>query len=107
MAKPLSRSTALALGGAFCALLWSGAASADPMGSIVGTVTALTGSYVNVNANHQIVHFTLPSPFFAVYNADKSRADITDISIGSTVRVSFTVDRNGQNQAREIDILGG
>jgi hypothetical protein len=104
--KPPTRWETLVLGAVFCAsLTCAGIAQADPMGSQVGQVTSVTGSYVNLSSNHQIVHFILPMPFTSVYYFDKSRTDLTSVTIGSTVRITYTVDRNGLNQAREIDIL--
>jgi hypothetical protein len=104
--KLLTRSKALVLGAAFSAsLVCAGVARADPMGSVTGQVTTVTGSYINITSNHQILHFILPMPFTAVYYADKSRADLTNVTLGAMVRISFTTDRNGMYQAREIDIL--
>jgi hypothetical protein len=93
---------------ALCAVLLCGTvARADPMGSLTGTVAGLTGASIDISANHQIQHILLPTPFFAVYNADKTRASLTNIVLGMTVRVTFTVSPTGQETAREIDLLSG
>lgn len=88
------------------ALLAVDIARADPIGSLTGRVVAVTGASIDVGANRQIVHFILPSPFFAVYLADKTRAALTDITPGMTVRVEYSSGPTGQQTAREIDILG-
>ncbi len=102
----IKRSHLFILAAAFCAAsLCIDVAGADPMGSVTGTVVALSGSSIDINANRQIVHFILPSPFFAVYLADKTRAALGDITPGMTVRVAYIHSRTGQETAREIDIL--
>jgi hypothetical protein len=105
--RKMKRSGALLVAAVLCAVLFgSGIAVADPMGSVTGTVAAVSGSSIDVRSGRQIVHIVLPSPFFAVYLADKSRAALTDIAPGMTVRVTFTVSPTGLQTAREIDILG-
>ena len=102
----IKRTQVLVLAAAFCAaFLRVDVARADPMESLTGMVVNLTGSSIDISANRQIVHFILPTPFFAVYLADKTRAALTDITRGMTVRVAYNHSRNGQETAREIDIL--
>lgn len=104
----IKRYDVLVLAAAFWIASLCGVARANPMGALVGTVAGLTGTSIDVKANRQIVHILLPSPFFAVYLADqKTRAALTDISIGMTVRIAYSQSAAGAEQktAREIDIL--
>lgn len=87
------------------ATLIPGPAHAGPTSSLTGRVVGLTGAGIDLRVGRQIVHIVLPTPFFAVYNADKTRAQLTDIAPGMTVRVSYMVSARGLQTAREIDIL--
>lgn len=95
------------LAGLLSLALFSGgtAQAAGPMGSATGQVVALGGGYIQLREGRTIVNFVVPTPFFAVYLADKSHVAIENVALGQTVRIAYRTTDRGLMVAREIDIL--
>jgi hypothetical protein len=92
------------LAASLCAV--SGVASAAPGGATVGNVTAVTGAYIDLSVNRQIVQFMLPAPFYAVYMADRRTIiPLAAVKPGYLVRVTFTQGAGALKKAIEIDVL--
>jgi hypothetical protein len=95
------------LAGLLCLGLLSGgtAQAVGPLGSATGQIVALGGGYIQIREGRTIANFVVPTPFFAVYLADKSHAAIENLALGQVVRVAYHTTDRGLLVAREIDIL--
>lgn len=82
-------------------------ARSETSGTWMGTVAYINRTHVGVKSQATIKDFLLPSDFTSVYSSDGSKIALSDVTIGTMVRITYVQSTVfGSTRVSRIDLVG-